>query len=71
MYNNNLEFQQVLEKMEPKINRVLLSIPCNLRDDVKQEIIIKIYLSLKNIDYFKTPGFFEFAKLYEDRGSND
>lgn len=51
---------EVLKTMEPKIKKTLFNIPINYRDDVGQDLKIKIMQTANKIKYEDTPGFFEF-----------
>lgn len=53
----------LIEKMQPKINKSLSSIPEKFRDDVEQDVKVKILTSVKNVEIEKTPGFYEFTDL--------
>lgn len=54
--------QSMLEKMEPKIKKVLRTIPVQYREDVEQDIKLKMILSLENIKYEQLPSLLELLK---------
>lgn len=51
--------EELLEKMNPKIQKHLKTVPYEIRDDVEQELKIKIINSLDNINITNIPGFFD------------
>jgi hypothetical protein len=51
--------EELLEKINPKIQKHLNTVPYEIRDDVEQELKIKIINSLDNINITNIPGFFD------------
>ncbi|MBM7647033.1 hypothetical protein JOD45_003268 [Scopulibacillus daqui] len=52
----------ILKQMEPKIRKTLYSIPKSYREDVEQDLKLKIIQTIDNVKYEETPGFFEFKQ---------
>ncbi|WP_036803248.1 hypothetical protein [Pontibacillus halophilus] len=53
-------FNQIINAFDPKIKKVLANTPLQEREDLEQEIKIKIYEKMDVLDSFNAPGFFEF-----------
>lgn len=48
--------------MEPKIKKSVQSIPWQYREDVEQEIKLKVMESIDNVKTADVPGFFEYTQ---------
>lgn len=53
-------FQKVIADFEPKIKKVLVNTPAQERDDLEQELKIKIYQKMKTLEEIDAPGFIDF-----------
>lgn len=56
--------EQAIKKLDPKIKKSLFSTNVQNREDLEQEIKLKITECFKNDVFEKTPGFWEFAKRF-------
>ncbi|MED4140176.1 helix-turn-helix domain-containing protein [Priestia megaterium] len=63
--NNNEIYEEVLQMFEPKIKKSLLNTHFQEREDLEQEIKIKIYEKIDVLTEMYVPGFFEFIKQEE------
>lgn len=61
----------VINKVEPKIRKTMNTIPSQFRDDVEQDVKLKMYKSFDNVDFNKIPGFFEFVEANNKRERNE
>ncbi|AST94653.1 hypothetical protein [Shouchella clausii] len=52
--------EYVLRKVEPQIKRQMKAIPNRFRDDVEQEVRIKLFQSIDKIKFENIPTIFEF-----------
>lgn len=59
--------EALIRKMEPKIKKSVQSIPWHYREDVEQEIKIKVMESIGNVKTVDVPGFFEYTKKEKRR----
>lgn len=59
--------EYVLRKVEPQIRRQMKAIPNRFRDDVEQEVRIKLFQSIDKVKFEKTPTIFEFIKNNQKR----
>ncbi|WP_375335792.1 hypothetical protein [Bacillus sp. WMMC1349] len=57
---NELTYDEVIDKFLPKIKKSLKNTSIQEREDLEQEIKIKIFEKLKVLTEIKAPGFFEF-----------
>lgn len=62
----NTKRRKVIQRMEPKIRKSINSIPVEYREDIEQDIKLKLYKSVENVDYKDIPGFFEFLELNKE-----
>lgn len=51
---------EIIDDFEPKILKVISKVSHNDRDDMKQEIRIKILEKMEMLDGLEVPGFIEF-----------
>jgi len=61
---NNEKLVQLLQFFEPKLLKSLYQTAENNREDLKQELIIKFIVAVKNYDLNNVPGFWEFKKKF-------
>ncbi|QSX24144.1 helix-turn-helix domain-containing protein [Priestia megaterium] len=59
---NSEIYEEVLEMFEPKIKKSLLNTHFQEREDLEQEIKIKIYEKIDVLNDMYVPGFFEFIE---------
>lgn len=59
------EIEQVIKKLNPKINKSLFATKAQEREDLSQEIKEKITECFKNDIFEQPPGFWEFAKRFD------
>lgn len=55
----------MFKKMDPKIKKTLNAIPKNYREDVEQEIRVKMFEIINNFLRMDNPGYFEFQEMIE------
>ncbi|WP_410985022.1 hypothetical protein [Bacillus cereus] len=55
-------FNEVLKSFLPKIKKSLRNTPFQEREDLEQEIKLKIYEKMDMLDDFSPPSFFEFIE---------
>lgn len=53
-------FHEILKEFKPKIKKSLLNTPIQEREDLEQEIMIKIFEKLNLIQNITAPTFFDF-----------
>ena len=58
--NKEKTFQEVIADFEPKIKKVLINTPVQERDDLEQELKIKIYQKMQTLEEIDAPGFIDF-----------
>ncbi|MBB4823178.1 hypothetical protein HNO89_000396 [Sporosarcina luteola] len=58
--NNELCLEEIIREFTPKIKKSLSNTSWQEREDLEQEIIIKIYNKYKLLENSPVPGFFEF-----------
>lgn len=54
------DFEEIIEQFSLKIKKSLVNTPYQEREDLEQEIKIKIYEKMDIINNITAPGFFEF-----------
>ncbi|AKG03396.1 hypothetical protein AAV35_000420 [Salimicrobium jeotgali] len=54
------KFNEVVNDFEPKIKKVLINTPFQEREDLEQELKMKIYQKIETLDEIEAPGFVEF-----------
>ncbi|TSB47879.1 hypothetical protein [Alkalicoccobacillus porphyridii] len=59
--------EALIKKMEPKIKKSVQSIPWQYREDVEQEIKMKVMESIDNVKTVDVPGFFEYTQKEKRR----
>lgn len=64
--NNSLKI--VIDLFSPKIHRSLQQTKKQFREDLSQELKIKIVDCTRNYDVDKTPGYFQMLDLLERKG---
>ncbi|MFU7590326.1 helix-turn-helix domain-containing protein [Priestia sp. RMT2NF4] len=52
--------RRLLKKLEPKLNKAVQNFSLHEREDVKQDLKIKILSAVKTFDFSQTPGLWEF-----------
>lgn len=57
--------EDVIKLMEPKIKKTMYTISANSREDIEQEVKLKIIESIDNIKFDETPGFWEYKRKME------
>ncbi|MFK3937549.1 hypothetical protein ACI2JA_08555 [Alkalihalobacillus sp. NPDC078783] len=58
--------KDLIEKMEPKIKKSIRHIPWQYREDVEQEIKMKVMESIDKVNTYDVPGFFEYTAKEND-----
>ncbi|KAB2477757.1 hypothetical protein [Bacillus cereus] len=58
----NLSFEEIVKEFTPRITKCLRNTPMQEREDLEQEIKIKIYEKMDLIQNIKAPDFFEFVE---------
>ncbi|MFD2680920.1 helix-turn-helix domain-containing protein [Bacillus seohaeanensis] len=66
--NRTHNIQLIIELFEPKIRKSFLQTNPLDREDLSQEIKIKLFESIKSYDVNSTPGFFEFKEMMQKTG---
>jgi uncharacterized FlaG/YvyC family protein len=61
----NLEIENIINLMEPKIIKVHTNTSFQERDDLKQEICLKMIEVIKKEIIKEVPGFWELKELYD------
>lgn len=72
----HLEFHEIIEikrdkvlrEIEPILKRRIMTIPESFREDVEQEVRLKLFLSVDNVDFEKVPGIISFIELINSKG---
>lgn len=57
--------ESVIELMVPKIKKTLTKVSFRHREDVEQDLKLKIIESINNVKFDQTPGFCEFKRKIE------
>ncbi|MCY8235272.1 hypothetical protein [Priestia endophytica] len=57
--------EYVIKLMDPKIKKVLNNVSARNREDIEQDLKLKIIESINNVKIDQTPGFWEFKKKIE------
>ena len=57
--------------MEPKIKKSVRDIPWQYREDVEQEIKIKVMESIEKVNTYDVPTFFEYTKKEKNKKSRE
>lgn len=53
-------YEEILENFNLKIKKSINAVPYQERDDLEQEIKIKIYEKLDTVNNIKCPGFYDY-----------
>ncbi|MGM0941284.1 MAG: hypothetical protein ACQEWU_10025 [Bacillota bacterium] len=61
----NTEVEQILKQLHPKIKKSLYYTKPQHRQDLEQELKMKITKCFYNDVFGQTPGFWEFAKQFD------
>ncbi|MDX1805795.1 helix-turn-helix domain-containing protein [Paenisporosarcina macmurdoensis] len=64
--NNSLEI--VIELFSPKIDRSLQQTKWQYREDLSQELKIKLLDCIRNYEVENTPGYFQMLDILEEKG---
>ena len=59
MSTTSIDYEELLNMFEPKIKKSLHQTSYEKREDLEQEIKLKIYEKMKVINEIEAPGFFE------------
>lgn len=60
-----VKIEKVLKELEPKINKSLYYTRFEDRQDLKQELKVKITECIRNNVFEQTPGFWEFVERFD------
>ncbi|WP_059104100.1 hypothetical protein [Shouchella shacheensis] len=63
---STFENERLLRKMEPKIRKTLRHVPARQREDVEQDVKLKVIEASSNLRYSDVPGFFRLAELVKE-----
>ncbi|PKJ52464.1 helix-turn-helix domain-containing protein [Bacillus sp. SN10] len=61
-FSSDNNFEEILKLFLPKIKKSLRNTPFQEREDLEQEIKLKIYEKIYVFDGFSAPGFFDFIE---------
>ncbi|MCM3358151.1 hypothetical protein [Psychrobacillus sp. MER TA 171] len=61
-YTDEILYLELIKEFRPKIKKSLQNTPVQEREDLEQEIMIKIYEKMNFIQSLKAPNFFEFIE---------
>ncbi|MGM2818234.1 MULTISPECIES: hypothetical protein [Bacillus] len=61
-FSSDNNFEVILSLFLPKIKKSLKNTPFQEREDLEQEIKLKIYEKIDVFDNFSAPGFFDFIE---------
>ncbi|MEK4563355.1 hypothetical protein MKX54_01510 [Alkalihalobacillus sp. FSL R5-0424] len=59
--------KELIQKMEPKIKKSIRHIPWQYREDVEQEIKMKVMESIDKVNTYDVPSFFEYTAKENDK----
>lgn len=65
-YSNQSMIHYMLRKMDPKIKKTLQSIPISCKDDIEQELKLKMIQAIERICQEECPGYFDFKEKVEE-----
>ncbi|WIY58991.1 hypothetical protein [Bacillus arachidis] len=57
-----VDFEEIIVKFSPKINKSLRNTPIQEREDLEQEIMMKIYEKIPFLQNMSAPTFFDFIE---------
>lgn len=60
--NRTTYVEEILKLMDPKIKKTVYATSLNSREDLVQEVKLKIIESIDNVKFEETPGFWEFKQ---------
>lgn len=58
----NMSYEEIVKMFSPRITKCLRNTPIQEREDLEQEIKIKIFEKMDLIQNIKAPDFFEFVE---------
>jgi len=67
--SDNEAMLRIIELFEPKLYKSLYQTAENNREDLKQDLLIKLMVSVKKYDVDTVPGFWEFKKQLTEKTS--
>ncbi|MDQ0207454.1 hypothetical protein [Alkalicoccobacillus murimartini] len=59
--------EELIRKMEPKIKKSVRTVPWQYREDVEQEIKMKVMESIEKVNTYDVPTFFEYTQKEKRR----
>lgn len=65
--SNTKRKRDLIQKMEPKIKKSIRHIPWQYREDVEQEIKMKVMESIDKVNTYDVPSFFEYTAKENDK----
>ncbi|MGE6756028.1 helix-turn-helix domain-containing protein [Rossellomorea sp. NPDC071047] len=66
--NNHQNVEKIIELFDPKIKKSVLQTSPQEREDLAQELKIKLFETILNYDMNGVPGFIEFTDLIRKTG---
>ncbi|MDA2384047.1 hypothetical protein PDN41_20255 [Bacillus cereus] len=64
---NTENFEVMVELFQPKIQQCIKHTPLREREDLEQELKLKIYEKINLMHNFSAPGFFEFIETVKKK----